>query len=347
MIILEVNTEKSWRGGERQTLYNAEGLMQLNHDVTLLCLKGFPLSQHAKAKGVKVIEIKNNISAIWFFLWRSGTYDIIHTQTASNQFHALFSKLFFRIPLVYTRRVDFVPKGKLTLFKYKSTTKVIAISDAIKRILKNFGLQNIEVISDVAVSKPLNKDRAKDFLIKHNYLGKKILATTAALVPHKDPITLVRAIHHLSLTRTDFVFLHFGSGVLKQDVEDEIKKLNLQEYFILNGFVSDVEDYFSIMDVFVMSSEEEGLGSSVLDAFMYKVPVVSTNAGGLKEVVNGNGLLSKIKDSEALAYSINELLNSKDLRDTFTETAYRYVLKNHSNEFVSLQYDRLFKRLTK
>ena len=347
MNILEVNTEKSWRGGERQTLYNAEGLKQFNHDVTLLCLKGFPLSQHAKAKGIKVIEIKNNISAIWFFLWRAGKYDIIHSQTASNQFHALFSKLFFRVPLVYTRRVDFVPKGKLTLFKYKNTTKVIAISEAIKRILKNFGVQNVEVISDVAVSKLLNKDRAKDYLIKNNYLGKKILATTAALVPHKDPITLVRAIHHLSLTRTDFVFLHFGSGVLKQAVEDEIKKLNLQEYFILNGFVTDVEDFFSIMDVFVMSSEEEGLGSSVLDAFLYKVPVASTNAGGLREVVNGNGLLSNVKDAEALAYNINELLNSKDLRDTLTETAYRYVLKNHSNEFVSLQYDRLFKRLTK
>jgi glycosyltransferase involved in cell wall biosynthesis len=347
MNILEVNTEKSWRGGERQTLYNAEGLMQFNHDVTLLCLKGFPLSQHAKAKGIKVIEIKNNLSAIWFFLWKVGKFDIIHTQTASNQFHALFSKLLFRIPLVYTRRVDFVPKGKLTLFKYKNTTKVIAISEAIKRILKNFGVPNVEVISDVAVSKPLNKDRAKDFLVKNNYVSKKIIATTAALVPHKDPITLVRAIHHLSLTRTDFVFLHFGSGVLKQEVEDEIKKFNLQDYFILNGFVTDVEDYFSIMDVFVMSSEEEGLGSSVLDAFLYNVPVASTNAGGLKEVVNGNGLLSNIKDAEALAFNINELLSRKDLRNTFIETAYRYVLKNHSNEFVSLQYNRLFKRLKK
>lgn len=347
MKILEVNTEKSWRGGERQTVYNAEGLIHLKHDVTLLCLKGFPLSQHAKEKGIKVVEIKNNLGAIWFMLLSVGKYDMIHTQTASNQFHALFSKLFFRVPLVYTRRVDFVPKGKLTLFKYKNTTKVIAISNAIKTILKNFGVPNVEVISDVAVPKILNKVRAKEFLEQNNYFEKKIIATTAALVPHKDPITLVRAIHQLSLTRSDFVFLHFGSGVLKQEVEDEIKKLNLQECFILNGFVNDVEDFFSIMDVFVMSSEEEGLGSSVLDAFLYKVPVAATNAGGMKEIMEGNGLLSKIKDADALAYNINELLSSKDLRDTFTETAYRYVLKNHSNEAISLQYDRLFKRLKK
>ncbi len=347
MKILEVNTEKSWRGGERQTIYNTEGLINLKHDVVLLCLKGFPLSQHAKEKGIKVIEIKNNIGAIWYMLVNAGKYDIIHTQTASNQFHALFSKLFFRVPLVYTRRVDFVPKGKSTLFKYKSTTKVIAISNAIKTILKNFGVPNVEVISDVAVPKNLNKVRAKEFLEKNNFIGKKIISTTAALVPHKDPITLVRAIHQLSLIRNDFVFLHFGSGVLKQDVETEIKKLNIQDCFILNGFVNDVEDYFSIMDVFVMSSEEEGLGSSVLDAFLYKVPVAATNAGGMKEIMEGNGLLSKIKDAEALAYNINELLSSKDLRDTFIETANRYVLKNHSNESISLQYDRLFRRLKK
>jgi glycosyltransferase involved in cell wall biosynthesis len=347
MNILEVNTEKSWRGGERQTVYNAEGVMCLKHDVTLLCLKGFPLSQHAKERGIKVIEIKNNVSAIWFFLWSAGKFDIIHTQTASNQFHALFSKLVFKVPLVYTRRVDFVPKGKLALFKYKSTTKVIAISNAIKTILKNFGIPHVEVISDVAVPKILNKVRATEFLEKNNYSGKKIIATTAALVPHKDPITLVKAIHQLSLTRSDFVFLHFGSGVLQKEVEDEIKKLNLQDCFILNGFVIDVEDYFSIMDVFVMSSEEEGLGSSVLDAFLYKVPVAATSAGGMKEIMEGNGLLSKIKNEDELAYNINALLESKDLRDTITEKAYHYVLKNHSNEFISLQYDRLFKRLKK
>ncbi|MFO0321083.1 MAG: glycosyltransferase family 4 protein [Bacteroidota bacterium] len=345
MKILEVNTEKSWRGGERQTLYNALGLINLKHDVTLLCLKNFPLSEHAKKNGVKVIEIRNNLSAIFFMLFQAGKFDIIHTQTASNQFHALFSKLFFKIPIVYTRRVDFIPKGKITLLKYKSTDKVIAISNAIKNILKNFGVQNVEMISDVAIPKILNTERAKQFIQDNHYVGKKIIATTSAFVAHKDPITLVRTIHKLFLIRQDFVFLHFGSGILKQVVEEEIKKLNIQSCFILNGFVNDVEDYFSIMDIFVMSSEEEGLGSSVLDAFLYKVPVAVTKAGGMKEVVEGNGLLSEIKDPDALAQNINELLNNKDLRNTLTEVAYQYVIKNHSNESISLQYDRLFRRL--
>ena len=345
MKILEVNTEKSWRGGERQTLYNALGLINLKHDVTVLCLKNFPLNEHAKKNGVKVIEIRNNLSAIFYMLFQVGKFDIIHTQTASNQFHALFSKLFFKIPIVYTRRVDFIPKGKITLLKYKSTDKVIAISSAIKNILKNFGVQNVEIISDVAVPKILNTERAKQFIQDNHYAGKKIIATTAAFVAHKDPITLVRAIHKLYLIRQDFVFLHFGSGILKQVVEEEIKKLNLQSCFILNGFINDVEDYFSIMDVFAMSSEEEGLGSSVLDAFLYKVPVAVTKAGGIKEVVEGNGLLSEIKDPNALAQNINELLNNNDLRNTLTEVAYQYVIKNHSNESISLQYDRLFRRL--
>lgn len=347
MNILEVNTEKSWRGGERQTLYNAIGLKQLGHNVTLLCLRDYPLAKYAKQHNINVTEINNNVSAIFFMLFKVKTFDVIHTQTASNQFHALFSKLFFKKPLIYTRRVDFVPKGKLTLFKYKSTTKVIAISNAIKLILEKFGVKNVDVISDVAVSKQLNIERANRYILDNAFETKKIIATTAALVPHKDPITLVRAIHKLSLMRNDFMFLHFGDGVLKQEVENEIEKLGIKSVFKLNGFVNDVEDFFSIMNVFVMSSNEEGLGSSVLDAFLYKVPVASTNAGGLNEIVTGNGLVSSIGDSDALANNINELLNNENLCKKLTHKAFEYVQNKHSNESISLAYDILFKKLVK
>ena len=61
MNILEVNTEKTWRGGERQTLYNAIGLKQLGHQVTLLCLKDYPLAMYAKQHHIDVIEINNNV----------------------------------------------------------------------------------------------------------------------------------------------------------------------------------------------------------------------------------------------------------------------------------------------
>ena len=111
------------------------------------------------------------------------------------------------------------------------------------------------------------------------------------------------------------------------------------------GHIDDVEDFFSIFDVFVMSSQEEGLGSSVLDAFLYKVPVVSTSAGGLKEVVEGNGLVCDVKDAKTLALSINELLNDADLRKDITAAAYENVISKYSLQTITKQYEEVFESL--
>jgi glycosyltransferase involved in cell wall biosynthesis len=112
------------------------------------------------------------------------------------------------------------------------------------------------------------------------------------------------------------------------------------------GFRDDAEDFFSVMDVFVMSSQEEGLGSSVLDAFLYGVPVASTDAGGLKETVEGCGLVSAVKDYKSLAVNINQLINDTDLKKELTEKAKQRVAEKYSIQKNTENYLALFRQLT-
>jgi glycosyltransferase involved in cell wall biosynthesis len=345
--ILQVNTEKTWRGGERQTLYNIQGFLQKGHEVELLCRKDYPLHKKAKELDINIHPVSNGLEAIMYLLKHARYVDIVHAQTSAAQMYGVISSLAHKTPVVYTRRVDFVPSGFFTKLKYDRTTKLTAISSAIKNILENFGQTNIEVIPDIAVPKELNKDRATKLVHFRGWHNKKIIASVAALVPHKDPLTMVRAIYHLSQMRDDFMFLHFGEGDLQEEVEKEIAHLNVSRWYHLMGHVDNVEDFFSIFDVFAMSSQEEGLGSSVLDAFQYKVPVVSTNAGGLQEVVEGNGLLCDIKDAKALALSINEILNDADLKTAITENAFEAVKKKYSLDAITNQYLQVFESLRK
>src|SRR5699024_4616780 len=114
--------------------------------------------------------------------------------------------------------------------------------------------------------------------------GRKGLATAAALTPDKDPLTLIRAVHVLRELRSDFVFLHCGSGgSVEAQARQLVHELELDKQYLFAGFQSDIEDVYRMMDGFVISSRSEALGSSVLDAFLYRVPVASTDAGGLKE----------------------------------------------------------------
>ena len=79
---------------------------------------------------------------------------------------------------------------------------------------------------------------------------------------------------------------------MRPALEAEVKRLDWEKNYRLMGFVQDVIPWFGVFDLFAMSSREEGLGSSVLDAFLYGVPVASTDAGGLRECVEGHGLVS-------------------------------------------------------
>ncbi|MEO6884159.1 MAG: glycosyltransferase [Bacteroidia bacterium] len=345
MKILEVNTEKSWRGGERQTFYNMKGFRDAGLEVDVLCRKKYPLSHISKKNDFNTYQVKSFFQTILFLLFYGNDYDLIHAQTAKAQFAAVLSKFIHRKPVVYTRRVDFVPSGFFTKMKYRFTNKLIAISNPVKTILENFGMENVSVISDALEISPIDKERAEKFIFENSWKDKKIIGTIAALVPHKDPITMVNAIYELSLLRNDFVFLHFGEGVLEKKVEAEIEKLGLEKIFFLNGFTEDVTDYFSVFDVFAMSSEEEGLGSSVLDAFIYKVSVASTNAGGLNELISGRGLVSEKKDAKMLAKNISELLDNQNLKNELTEKAFLYASERHSIPAITAEYISVFEKL--
>lgn len=340
MHILELNFERTWRGGERQTLYNMQGFVQKGIAVSLVCRKGYPLEEKAKAAGFTVHAFNNIFQVLAFFMFQCRKYDVFHAQTSHILTYCLLTKPFHGARIVFTRRVDFVPHGWLTKKKYQLTDKIVAISTAVKNIVETFCGKNVTVIPDIAVSRVLNKKRAQIFLQQLNIPSHiHIIGTTAALVPHKDPLNMVAAVKELWQQRQDFIFLHFGSGDMEEIVKQKIQEYGLQDVYKLMGFVEDVEDFFSVFEVFVMSSEEEGLGSSVLDAFLYKVPVVSTDAGGLADLLaDGRGIMCRKKSPAKLAEGIDLLLKQPELATEVTTHAYNYVTQRHSIAHVTEEY---------
>lgn len=349
MRILQINTEKTWRGGERQTLYTLRGLAQAGMRVSLLCRAGTPLAERAEHLPVTVHAEAGQLGALAFLAGCRGRYDVLHAQTAKGQSLAAFTKPLHRTPLIYTRRVDFRPSGVAARVKYRLTDRTVAISQAIADILAGFGLPNVPVIpsaalpTPAAVSAPELEDRTRAEL---GLAGKHIIGTVAALVPHKDPLTMVEAVARLRDMRgNDFAFLHFGDGPLLEPAKARAHALGLADVYHFMGFHPHVIDYLRILDVFVMSSCEEGLGSTVLDAFLEGVPVASTEAGGLKELVEGRGLLAPVGDAAALAETMTRLLDDTPLRARLSAESRRYVLERHDLDRLCAEYVRVYEDL--
>src|SRR5690625_4040370 len=311
MRILQLNFEKGWRGGERQTLYCMRQFRDAGHHVSIMARRGSAMAQRAASEGFQVIEQGSPAAQIKFLLRSGRMFDIIHAQTANTVTWAVLTRWAHRRPVVCSRRTDFQADndGK-TGFKWRRVDVFVAISDAAAAEPRRLGIEP-GIIRSAGEPVTVDAARVQRFLSEWNAQGKRVIATSAALVNDKDPITMINAVHELSQQRNDFVFVHLGGGGdAEQKARARVQELGMETQYLFAGFQKDVESLYSVMDVYAMSSVKEAVGSSMRDAFLQRVPVVSTDAGGLKEsLANGRGVLCQAGDYRALAAGMHDLLD--------------------------------------
>jgi glycosyltransferase involved in cell wall biosynthesis len=345
--VLELNFEKGWRGGERQIIYTLQGFKNAGVSTHLICRKGYLLEKAALNAGFTVDAFHTIFGVIFFLVTKGRKFDCIHAQTSHILTYCVFTKFFHRAKVVYTRRVNFIQKGYFTKLKYLFTDKIVVISEAIQERVAFFcGRNDIEVISDVVVKSEPNQSMISNLAAKLPINRRRIIGTTSALTSEKDPFTMVDAIKKLSEKRDDFVFLHFGAGDLLESVRNKIAEQGLQKIYFLMGFEQNMEAVFPIVEVLVVTSREEGLGSSVLDAFMNKVPVVSTDAGGLKNLLcDERGILCEVGDSGSIAEGVARMLDNDVQQEVCVTNGFNYASRYHSMEYITDKYIHLFQNL--
>jgi len=345
--ILSLNFEKAWRGGEKQTLYDALGLIEKGFNVHLICKKGSALEKRALEKKVNIISKKTTLGVLFHLIFNGSKYDVLHAQGSSILTYCILSKPFHQAKIIFTRRINLRPRGRLTRMKYRLCDRIVAVSRSVKNIVSEFSSRNdIQIISDAVIFTTPNNIAVQPKLNKLNPDQKKIIGTIAALTYEKNPLDNIEIVRLLKEKRDDFIFLHFGEGNMRDIMQQQIEKYNLQHNYFLMDFVDNVNDYLALLNAFVMTSSNEGLCSSVLDAFIYKVPVVSTNAGGLSDLLeDGRGISCEVGKPIMIAEGVDYILNHSSLVDVQVEKAYKYVLNQHSMEYISDQYVRLINEL--
>jgi glycosyltransferase involved in cell wall biosynthesis len=102
-----------------------------------------------------------------------------------------------------------------------------------------------------------------------------------------------------------------GDGELRESLEADSRRLGVQDVVRFLGYRDDVPDLLTACDLFVFASHLEGLGSSLIDVMFARRPIVSTDAGGIPDLLGDHGLsdaaVAKLippKDSQALADAI-------------------------------------------
>jgi glycosyltransferase involved in cell wall biosynthesis len=329
MKILHLNTEKTWRGGEQQTLYLLKSLKQRQIKSHLVCQPSSPLAARAAAAGIEVFPIAMQGEADLLAglklrkIIRKSNYNILHSHTSHAHSLAFLASIGTRVTRLVTRRVDFSIFRhsflRLSGIKYRHMAEYyIAISRKIKDVMVADGVaaERIFVVHSGVDLQRFAGVSGEHLITEFNLTpGEKVVINVAHLAGHKGQNYLVRAIPHVLAKLPDTRFFIIGQGELMDELRALASYLGLNRELVLTGFRSDVGAFYEVADLYVMSSIEEGLGTAVLDALALGKPVVATRAGGLPEIIEDGktGRLVAPADPRALAEGIIELLTHSDL----------------------------------
>ena len=336
--VLHLSTARSWRGGEQQVAYLVEELRSKGVEQLLVCASGSPMQEFCERLSVehRTLGFRASFDPVnarrLAHIARSWKPDLLHTHDSHGHTAAILATSVFgmKVPLVVSRRVDFaISSGFSARWKYghPAVKRILCVSDAILEITAE-RLPRPETLRTVRSGiDPARFAAGADGRL-HRELGLDpgipIVGNVAALAPHKDLFTFIRMAERIHKARPEVRFVLLGEGELRSELERYASQRGLTGMLTFTGFRNDVERLLPELDVMAMTSRTEGLGTSILDAFAARVPVVATAAGGIPELIEDQrtGLLRPVEDDAALAEAVLQVLDDHALRDRLVAGAH-------------------------
>ena len=142
-------------------------------------------------------------------------------------------------------------------------------------------------------------------------------------------------------------FFLIGDGEKRKDIENLASKLGISHKTVFTGFIKDLSDIIPILDIGCLTSRREGMGLALLDYMSFEKPIVSTNVGGISEVVKDgvNGFLVPSSDYDSMADKIITLLHDQDLRNKMGKEGYIILNNNFTEKIMIEKLEKLYDEL--
>lgn len=340
--ICHINLARGFRGGERQTFLLVRALAGRIRQTVITRSQSKLSEMLAQIDGVDVIEIKK---PFFLNLNKLKSFSLIHAHEAKAAHLAFFSRRIYATPYIITRRVIKKPKNNYFFIKVHSTaSRVVAISNPVKKVLTTIDDRiPAEVIFSSFSTLDVNESEVRR--LKNTYKKKFLIGHVGALVnKDKGQTHIINVAKRLFKSHPDIHFLFLGDGSNRASFEKQAKGYDNIEFA---GFKKNIGDYYSIFDLFLFPSLDEGLGSAVLDAFYFGLPVIATEVGGIPDMITPNktGVLIQPQNEREMHDQIIALYQAPSLCRKLGENAKnsldRFDIKHTANQYLKLYHTLL------
>jgi glycosyltransferase involved in cell wall biosynthesis len=301
------------------------------------------------------ISLRKDLVAFWklYRLIKKEKPDIVHTHTAKAGTLGRFAAKLAGVPLTVHTFHGNIFEGYFNSFKSRFflnierllatfSDKLIAISPSQKQELLRYNISKPNKIICIPLGLELepflDSEKKKGIFRKELNLdqGIPLIGIVARLVPIKGHSNFLEAAKLVSQDFPSARFIVIGDGELRRKLIDLATDLGIKDKVIFCGFRKNLVDIYADLDIVVLSSLNEGLPVSIIEALTARKAVVATEVGGVKDLVeNGvTGMLVPNQDSKNLAQGILYLLRNPQERLKFGENGRKKV-------YPALNYTRL------
>ncbi|MEM7657255.1 MAG: glycosyltransferase family 4 protein [Bacteroidota bacterium] len=341
-------------GAEKQSLLLTKALKD-HHDTYLFVLDKDPLlEKHLRTVEREQIQLQileGNVlkKALAFrkFVKQHGI-DVVFAHLPSDTFFSGIVGRFSGVKHLFGGlRNAWVAGHKRRAMKFmhnKVLNYSISNSHAGKTYLKDYGFKQDSFLvmpNGIEIKvKPIVRPEKKEVHI----------ITVGRFVAQKDYLTAIRTVYQMMQQYVLPVKVKYhivGYGEMEEQIRSWIKEYGMEAHIELHLNPPNVPELYQQADVYLCSSLFEGLSNTVMEAMTYSLPLVATDAGDNRYLIQEgkNGFVLPLSDVEGLAASLYELVSSHELRMRMGQHSYQRITSEYSYETFQRNYLQLVENL--
>lgn len=285
---------------------------------------------------------------------RKESIDCLHCWDADSAIFGGMAARWARVPYLTSRRdlAQIYPPWKLRWMRWADgkACRIVVNADAIRRELeKDSRLRDrLVVIPNLLDVDEFDRESVRFFSKAAQLPRGRLLVMTVRLDPEKDIQTAIEAFALIADRFPDTYLVLAGDGGELGPGEALARSLGISERVVFLGEIEDVPALLKKATVGLMvPSRNEGLSNSILEYFAARLPVIATDCGGNRELIESSraGILVPVRSPNAVAEACAALLADPDRAQRLGDAGRRKVEKEHHPDIVLNQFEQLYENI--